>query len=130
VRQVDDLESAGETFAQAPLHQERSGAEEHDPQREVDGRVFVPEPLDGLGPAGRLVNLVKGKHRAAAARVAGSDARGIPLLRDPTAAAQGRLVSRDIGGRNTERRHHLAHQRGLSHLARAGNDLYESPRLG
>lgn len=75
------------------------------------------------------MDFVKGQHGPFAAGPAGDKARGVPLLGDPLAAAQGRFVGRGVGRRRAKRFEHLAHERGLSDLSRAGDDLDEAPRL-
>ncbi|MEI6785241.1 MAG: hypothetical protein WCQ21_30450, partial [Verrucomicrobiota bacterium] len=53
----------------------------------------------------------------------------IPLLLQPSPLAQSWLVGGGVVGGHPDRLHHLPGERGLANLARAGQDLEESPRL-
>ena len=51
----------------------------------------------------------------------------LPLLLDPGAVLQRRLVRRGVVGREGEILQHLPDEGGLARLARSGQDLDESP---
>jgi hypothetical protein len=53
----------------------------------------------------------------------------IPLLLDPIAPAQGRLVGGRVGRREARCFEHLLHESGLAHLPRPGDDLQEPARF-
>lgn len=76
-----------------------------------------------------FLDLVEHEQRAAASRLTGRKTRGVPLLRDPLAPAQRRLVGARVVVREPGGLGHPAHQRGLTDLARAGDHLDEATAL-
>jgi hypothetical protein len=125
--QADRLEAPGEAFGEPALNEERRRAEQHDAQLHAFSLVLVPEPLHGLRPAVDLLHFVENEDGV---RGAGSQARRLPLRRDPLRPAQGRLVRTRGHDRAAERVRHLLDERRLPDLPRPHDDLHETPRLG
>lgn len=107
------------------MEEQRRRPEDDDVQGDPPRGVLVPESFDGFRPARDLLDLVQGQRRPVAARIPSCQAGGIPLLLDPGAAAQGRLIRGGVDGRECRGVKHLLDQRCLAYLPRAGHDLNE-----
>jgi hypothetical protein len=89
---VKILKATGPTLGKALLDKERCRAEQHHLDRSPGARILVPQPFDRLGPSKRLLHLVDDEDRAGRTD---SQARSLPLLRDPVRAVQGGLIGAD-----------------------------------
>ena len=130
MRQVQDPEAPGQTFRQSPLHQQRCRAEQHHAQRQAVAGIFVPESLHRLRPVGDLLHFVEREHGALLASVLRHHTSALPLRGQPGPIAQRRFVGGDEDAGAVELSQDLLHERGLADLARSGDHLHESPRLG
>src|SRR3989442_1070407 len=123
---MQHLEPSCETLGETLLNQEWRRAEQYDFEAPPGPGVLIPESLDGLGPADSLLHLVE--HEDGGVTVNGQ-ARGFPLLSDPSRAAQGRFIGAGKADRQSGGLADLLHQRGLAHLAGSRHDLDEPSRL-
>ena len=109
--------------------EERSGAQEHDPERRATPGVFVPEQLHGLRPVGDFLDLIEYESGTMPFPFARGIARRLPLACEPLAIAEGRYVGAQerhgTGGLGGD----LLDERGLPHLSGAGDDLDVAPRF-
>ena len=129
VGEAQDLEAPGQALGEAPLDQQRRRGHQHDLQGCFVAGVGVPEAFHGLGPAVDLVDLVERQQRADAVRRSGQQPGRLPLLDDPLAPPQARLVGAGVASRRAQSIHRLPDQRRLSHLPGPGNHLDEAPGL-
>lgn len=81
-------------------------------------------------PAAVLLTSTAITRRPGRAGLTSVQTRGLPLLRDPPGATQGRLVGAGVADARTDLVGDLLHQRGLAHLPRPGHDLDEAAWLG
>ena len=127
--EAQDLEAPGQTLGEAPLDQQRRRGHQHDLQGYFIAGVGVPEAFHGLGPAVDLVDLVERQQSAAAVGSGGQQPGRLPLLDDPLAPPQARLVGAGVASWRAQAIHHLPDQRRLPHLPSPGNHLDEAPGL-
>ena len=116
VRDAEDLEPAGQALGEPLLHEQRRRSEQDHLQPATGAGVLVPQALDGLGPAGGLLDLVDHEHGAGGA---GLEACRLPLLRDPLRATERGLVGAHDADRHRQILDHLRDERRLAHLPRA-----------
>jgi hypothetical protein len=126
VRQVHDLEAAGQAFRQSSLNEQRRGSEEQDLQRPSGTGVGVPQALHSLRPMRHLLNFVQHEERAALPSVAQEQARRFPLRIDPGRPAERGLVRAGKHVRQTRPLDDLGYESCLSDLPRPSDDLHEA----
>lgn len=129
MRQVQQLETPGETLGESPLDEERRGAEHHHAQAHAMARVFVPEMLDRFRPVRDLLHLVQREHGALLAGFLRQQASAFPLRGQPRPIAQRGLIGGDEDAGAVESSQNLLHERGLADLSRPGHYVQESSRL-
>ena len=148
MRHAERLEASYEALAQPGLHAQGGRAQDDHVQWKVRRAVGVPQPLDGLGPPGNLLDLVEHQHGAGWGLL-GFPARRLPAPYQPVGVAcagdiQGihercvrqrvqrpvvACVRRVVAPRQTDPLQRLSDDRRLAGLPRPEDGL-DQPRPG
>ena len=104
MRQVQDLEAAGEALGEAALEQQGRGAQQRHLQGAPGTGIGVPQALHRLRPVRDLLDLVENEECSLRAGVAKQESSGVPHGRSPRVAPlPDNVVHSNVGRRSCVR---------------------------